>query len=180
MDAAISPSRVLPRQTHDQLPQRLWFRWSTRTTGGVGPFPSDEPCVPAQNRSRSDQQGHLGTPFLAHDPEQSCHDGPVAPGEPRPKPVALRDGELMPEHQDLDIFRRTRAGQKDKPPERLTSEQVDQPYHHAPHVAPEQPAATRALANSNQQVNLGDILSGTHRRGHAGHHRCRGTAHDGP
>ncbi|MEU7245358.1 restriction endonuclease fold toxin-2 domain-containing protein [Streptomyces sparsogenes] len=69
----------------------------------------------------------------------------------------------MPEHQDLDIFRRTRAGQEDKPPERLTGEQVDQPYHHAPHVAPEQPAATRALANSNQQVNLGDILSGTHK-----------------
>lgn len=69
----------------------------------------------------------------------------------------------MPEHQDLDIFRRTRAGQEDKPSERLTGEQVDQPYHHAPHVAPEQPAATRALANSNQQVNLGDILSGTHK-----------------
>ncbi|WP_199335061.1 hypothetical protein [Streptomyces sp. GMR22] len=33
VDAAVSPSRVLPCQTHDQLPQGLWFRWSTRTMG---------------------------------------------------------------------------------------------------------------------------------------------------
>ncbi|MFI8991512.1 tetratricopeptide repeat protein, partial [Streptomyces antimycoticus] len=36
----------------------------------------------------------------------------------------------MAEHQDLDIFRSTRAGQEGKPSERLAGEQVDQPYHH--------------------------------------------------
>jgi hypothetical protein len=57
---------------------------------------------------------------------------PIAPGKLRSWLDALRDSELVPEHQDLDVFRRTRPGQQRKPSEELTRELIDQTYRHDP------------------------------------------------
>ncbi|MGW7696170.1 hypothetical protein ACWGMA_46480 [Streptomyces asiaticus] len=88
--------------------------------------------MPAQDRPWSDQQRQPGTLLLVHHPEQRCHDSPIAPGKLRSWLDALRDSELVPEHQDLDVFRRTRPGQQRKPPEELTRELIDQTYRHDP------------------------------------------------
>ncbi|MET7903208.1 hypothetical protein ABZS86_17765 [Streptomyces sp. NPDC005355] len=45
---------------------------------------------------------------------------------------ALRDSELVPEHQDLDVFRRTRPGKQRKPSEELARELVIQTYRYDP------------------------------------------------
>ncbi|MEE4589149.1 MULTISPECIES: hypothetical protein [Streptomyces violaceusniger group] len=88
--------------------------------------------MPAQDRPWSDQQRQSCTLVLVHHPEQRCHDSPIAPGKLRSWLDALRDSELVPEHQDLDVFRRTRPGQQRKPSEELTRELIDQTYRHDP------------------------------------------------
>ncbi|WP_158080329.1 hypothetical protein [Streptomyces sparsogenes] len=88
--------------------------------------------MPAQNRPWSDQQRKPCTPVLVDHREQRCHDGPIAPGKLRSWLDALRDSELVPEYQDLDVFRRTRPGRQRKPSEELTRELIDQTYRHDP------------------------------------------------
>ncbi|WP_240812631.1 GMC family oxidoreductase N-terminal domain-containing protein [Streptomyces sp. DASNCL29] len=44
-------------------------------------------------------------------------ESPIAPGKPRPWLDALRDSELVPERQGLDVLRRTRPGKQHEPSE---------------------------------------------------------------
>ncbi|MGV9849386.1 hypothetical protein ACWDWU_11435 [Streptomyces sp. NPDC003442] len=107
VDPSLSPPRVLPREAQEQLPQCFRLRWSARTAMWIDPLPGHEARVPGQDRPWSDQQHQLCTLLLVHHPEQRCHDSPIAPGKLRSWLDALRDTELVPEHQDLDVFRRT-------------------------------------------------------------------------
>ena len=132
VDPSISPSQVLPREAQDQLPQCFRRRWSARTAVWTGPLPGHEACVPAQDRPWSEQQRQPGTLLRVHQPEQRCHDSSIAAEKLRSWLGALRDTELVPEHQNLDVFRRTRPGQQRKPSEELTRELIDQTYRHDP------------------------------------------------
>lgn len=119
--------------------------------------------MPAKDRSRSDQQGHLGTLLLGDEPEQCRHDGSVALGEAGPWLGTACDRQLMPKHQDLRVLRGIRTGEQGKPSEGLAGEQVDQPYHHDQHAASKRLAAPEIWADPKQRVSPGGIIPGTHR-----------------
>lgn len=107
-------------------------RTSFRSASGFGGRPGRR-CGQVRFRAtRSDQQHQLCTLLLVHRPEQRCHDSPIAPGKLRSWLGALRDSELVPERQDLDVLRRTRPGQQREPSEELTRELIDQTYRHDP------------------------------------------------
>ncbi|WPB94396.1 hypothetical protein [Streptomyces malaysiensis] len=86
----------------------------------------------AQDRPRTDQQRQPGTLLLVHQSEQRCYDDPIAAGKLRSWLDALHHNQLMSEHQDHDILRRTRPGKQRKPSEELARELTDQSYRHDP------------------------------------------------
>ena len=67
---------------------------------------------------------------LAQEPKQGCEHRTVPAGEIGLGAAALQDGQLVPEHQYLDILGRGRAGQQAQPTEQEAAESVDQTERH--------------------------------------------------
>ncbi|MFF3469198.1 hypothetical protein [Streptomyces sp. NPDC002619] len=68
---------------------------------------------------------------LAQEPEQGCEHCTVPAGENGLGAAALQDGQLVPEHQYLDILGRAGAGRQAQPAEQEAAESVDQTERHA-------------------------------------------------
>jgi hypothetical protein len=73
--------------------------------------------MPAHDGARSHDQPHPGHSLDGQRPGQQGQPRPVRPRQPRmhPRPLALGDGELMAQHQDLGVL-----------PPRLTARQPEQ------------------------------------------------------
>jgi hypothetical protein len=102
-DPDASPSRVLPRHSQDQRSDRRAERWSARLAcRAVGPFPSDERGVPAQQRLRRDEE--RCPPLPGEDAAGGGEQGPVERCEPGTAGLAARDPELVSDHQDFQVL----------------------------------------------------------------------------
>lgn len=96
----------------------------------------------------SDQQLHRRTVTLAQQPRQGGEHRTVPAGEGGLGVAALQDGQLVPEHQYLDILGRGGVGQQAQPAEQEAAESVDQTERHASQVCAD------GLANTHDVSTL--------------------------
>jgi hypothetical protein len=97
----VSPARVLPRHSHHQGDQDVVDRRTSRMAR-VGPSSADKAAMPAQDRVRSD---HVAAPQRAgQPPHERGQYGPVRPVQSRLWVGAAQDGDLVTQHEKLDVL----------------------------------------------------------------------------
>jgi hypothetical protein len=98
---SVSPGRVLGGEVYCRGPQPWGYGWSAWPVVGGGPVAGNEPSVSAQDRGGRDEQ----TGPVAGQPAAECSDrcsvGPVHPGS---RGAAVQYGELVAQHEDLDVL----------------------------------------------------------------------------
>src|SRR6266542_2355444 len=104
-DPLVSPVRVLPRETQDQLAERALERRSPRRPVRVCPPTGDELAVPAKQRLRLERERRPRRPGKRA--AQRRQQRTIRSCQPRPRPLSAEDGQFMTEHQDLQFERAT-------------------------------------------------------------------------
>ena len=84
--------------------------------------------MPAQDRVRSDQA--MATQRSGQPPHESGEHGPVRPVHARTWVGAAQHGDLVAQHEELNILGGGRAGDQQDQPEHLQEDQVQQPQRH--------------------------------------------------
>ncbi len=129
-DPPVSPGRVvaghLQREPADRRPGTRPSRCPPR----IGPAAPDQLGVPAQKRSRGDDQGQLAAVHGGQRPGKGGQDRPVGPGQPGRSDLALQDGELVAQHQDLGVPGIVGPGQQGQPAAQPHEDQVNQAEGH--------------------------------------------------
>jgi len=85
--------------------------------------------MPAQDRARGDQA--MAAQRSGQPPHEGGEHGPVRPVQPWPWVAAAQDGDLVPQHEELDVLGGGRAAHQQVQPEHLPEDQVQQPQRHA-------------------------------------------------
>ena len=111
--------------------------------------------MPAQDRVRGDQA--MATQRSGQPPDEGGEHGPVCPVQAWSWVGAAEHGDLVPQHEELDVLGGGRAAQQQDQSEHLPEDQIQQPQRHggdhaqpsdhrwsatqarllAPHVCPE-------------------------------------------
>lgn len=97
---------------------------AAREDGADKPVPPGQLRVPAQQGPRGNDQAQLAEPAGGQPPGQRREHRPVGPGQLRRLGLALEDGELMAQDQDLGILGAIGAGEQGKPAEHTQHHQV--------------------------------------------------------
>ena len=84
--------------------------------------------MPAQDRVRSDQA--MATQCSGQPPDEGGEHGPVRPVHARSWVGAAQDGDLVAQHEELDVLGGGRAAHQQDQPEHLQEDQVQQPQRH--------------------------------------------------
>ena len=130
VDPPVSPQRILPRQADDKAgdaracPRASWPAPLARVV-----LPRRQPAVPGQQR-RGRREEDLGPAPARYKPRQRGKPGPVSRLIPHPAGVPPQYRVLMPEHQQLSIFRPVAAEHQDGQAEYPAREQVDDLEQH--------------------------------------------------
>ena len=124
VDAPVAPARVIPCHLHRQRPDGLRRARPPRNAVRVRPALLDKIGVPAQHRPRGDDQAQLPEAAPGQQPGQRRQDRPVGPRQLRRLDLALEDGNLMTQEQDLGIFGPIGASEKGEPAEHAEHRQV--------------------------------------------------------
>ena len=127
LDPHVSPARVLPRHPHHQGGEDVVDRWPSGPVR-VGPSSADEAAMPAQDRVRGDQA--MATQCSGQPPDEGGEHGPVRPVHARSWVGAAQDGDLVAQHEELDVLGGGRAAHQQDQPEHLPEDQVQQPQRH--------------------------------------------------
>ena len=85
--------------------------------------------MPAQDRVRGDQA--MATQCAGQPPDERGEHGPVRPVQARSWVGAAQHGDLVAQHEELDVLGGGRAAQQQDQPEHLPEDQVQQPQRHA-------------------------------------------------
>ena len=128
LDPHVPPARVLPRHPHHQGGEDVVDRWPSGPVR-VGPSSADEAAMPAQDRVRGDQA--MATQCSGQPPDERGEHGPVRPVQAWSWVGAAQDGDLVAQHEELDVLGGGRAAQQQDQPEHLPEDQVQQPQRHA-------------------------------------------------
>jgi len=70
----------------------------------VGPFSGDQAAVPPEHRAGRDQAVHPQMPW--QEPDERGEDCAVGPVQPRPGTSAAQHGDLVSQHEQLDVLGR--------------------------------------------------------------------------
>ena len=109
LDSSVAPAGILAGHPQHEGPDRRRGGWPAWSSAQVGPAAGDELGVPAQQRSGRHQ------PQLAQrgrqQPAQRAEYRAVEPRERWPVVRAAQHGDLMTQHQDLDVLCRVGAGE---------------------------------------------------------------------
>src|SRR6266511_1451005 len=105
MDALVSPTRVLRRQTQDQLSRLCEERRPTRPSALIRPAAADEVTMPAQKRRRLDQERARPR----QKPAECSQQDTIGRPQTRPTYLAPQHLQLMAQHQDLHFLRPLRT-----------------------------------------------------------------------
>ena len=127
LDPQVSPARVLPRHPHHQGGEDVVDRWPSGPVR-VGPSSADEAAMPAQDRVRGDQA--MATQRSGQPPDEGGEHGPVRPVQAWSWVGAAQDGDLVAQHEELDVLGGGRAAHQQDQPEHLPEDQVQQPQRH--------------------------------------------------
>ena len=84
--------------------------------------------MPAQDRVRGDQA--MARSCSGQPPDEGGEDGPVRPVHARSWVGAAQDGDLVAQHEELDVLGGGRAAQQDQPAAEPGEDQVEQPQRH--------------------------------------------------
>ena len=84
--------------------------------------------MPAQDRVRGDQA--MATQRSGQPPHERGEHGPVRSVHARSWVGATQDGDLVAQHEELDVLGRGRAAHQQDQPEHLPEDQVQQPRRH--------------------------------------------------
>ena len=128
LDPHVSPARVLPRHPHYQGGEDVVDRWPSGPVR-VGPPSAHEAAMPAQDRVRGDQA--MAAQRAGQPPDEGGEHGPVRPVQARSRVGAAQHGDLVAQHEELDVLGGGRAAQQQDQPEHLPEDQVQQPQRHA-------------------------------------------------
>src|SRR5512132_3964944 len=95
------PARVLSRHPHYKGGEDVLDRWPSGPVR-IGPSSADEAAMPAQDRVRGD---YSAAPQRSRQPphERDEH-GPVRPVQPWSWVGAAQDGDLVAQHEELDVL----------------------------------------------------------------------------
>jgi hypothetical protein len=91
---------------------------------GVGPSSADEAAMPAQDRSRGDQAMAAQCP--GQSPDEGGEHGPVRPVQAGSRVDATEYGDLVAQHEELDVLGGGRAAHQLDQSEHLPEDQVQQ------------------------------------------------------
>jgi hypothetical protein len=116
LDPHVPPARVLPRHPYHQSGDDVLDRWPSGPVR-VGPPPAQEAAMPTQDRVRSDQA--VATQCAGQPPDEGGEHGPVRPTHRWSWVGAAQDGDLVAQHEDLDILGCGRATRQQDQPEHL-------------------------------------------------------------
>ena len=113
LDPSIPPAGILAGHAQHQGADRRCGGWSAWPSARVGPAAGDELGVPAQQRPGRHQ------PQLAQrgrqQPAQRAEHGAVEPRHCRTRVASAQHGDLVTQHQDLDVLRGIGAGEQRQP-----------------------------------------------------------------
>jgi hypothetical protein len=84
--------------------------------------------MPSQDCVRGDQTG--ATQCSGQPPDKGGEDRSVRPVQARFRVGAAEDGDLMAQHEELDVLGGGRATQEQDQPEHLSEDQIRQPQRH--------------------------------------------------
>ena len=85
--------------------------------------------MPAQARVRGDQA--VATQCSGQPPHERGEHGPVRPVQAGTWVGAAQDGDLLAQHEELDVLGGGRATRQQDQPEHLQEDQIQQPQRHA-------------------------------------------------
>ena len=86
------------------------------------------PTMPTQDRVRSDQT--IATQCSGRPPDEGDEDGPIRPVQARSWVDPAQDGDLVAQHEELDVLGCGRAAHQQDQPEHLPEDQVQEPQRH--------------------------------------------------
>src|SRR5215211_2081329 len=112
-DPFVSPVRVLPGESQDQLAERALESRSPGPPARVRPPARDQLPVPTKQRLRLERQGRPGRPRKRT--AQRHQQRAIRSCQSRPRGLSAEDRQLMAEDEDLQLLRATR------PPEHHTN-----------------------------------------------------------
>ena len=129
LNPSVAPRVILSGHPQHQSPDRQCGGWAARSSSWVGPATGDEVGVPAQQRSGR----HEPHPAQrdGQQPAQRTEHGAVQPGQPWPGVVAAQHGDLMTQHQNLDVLGGIRAGEQRQPAQHAGKHQVRESEGHS-------------------------------------------------
>jgi len=126
--SACTPGRVLTREPDDQGDK---FGGDRRPSGpgqGLPPLPPHQAPVPAQYRARRDEPAPAQ--LWGQQPDQRGEHRPVRPGQSRRTAGTAKHGDLVAQHQDLDVLRRRRARKQHQPCRETREYEIQQSDRH--------------------------------------------------
>jgi hypothetical protein len=126
LDSLVSPVRVLRRHPYNQRGEHAVDRWATRPR--VGPLLANEAAMPAQDRVRGDQA--MAAQCSGQPPNEGGEHGPVRPVQAWSRIGAAKHGDLVPQHEELDVLGGGRADQQQDQSEHVPEDQVQEPQRH--------------------------------------------------
>src|SRR5439155_5776178 len=129
-DPFVSPVRVLPRETKDQLAERALERRSPGPPVRVCPPARDQLAVPAKQRLRLEREGRPRR--LGERAAQRREQRSICSCQLRPRGLSAEDRQLMAEDEDLQLLRATRPPQQPYQREQVPDNEI----HKRPEQAP--------------------------------------------
>jgi hypothetical protein len=129
VDASVAPGGVLAGHLEYQRADRLWGGWAAWLSSRVGPAAGDELGVPAQQGSRGDEPNPAQRG--GEQSAQRAEDGAVDPVHRRAGVASTQDGDLVTEHQDLDVLGCIRASEQRQPAQQTGEEQIGESEGHS-------------------------------------------------
>jgi hypothetical protein len=124
VDAPVSPARIASRHHQDQRPYPRRGPGPSRTATRTRPAPPDQVSMPAQQGPRRHDQAQLTKPAARQYPRQRSQDRPVSPRQAGSLDLALEDGDLMTQDQDLGVLGTVGPGEQCEPAEHADHHQI--------------------------------------------------------
>src|SRR5712691_9019861 len=118
----VSPVRVLPGESQDQLAERALERRSPGPPARVGPAAGDQLPMPAQQRLRLDRKHCPGRP--GQRATQRRQQRSIGLRQLRPRVPPAQDRQLVAENQDFQFLRATRPRQQPHQREQVPDDEI--------------------------------------------------------
>lgn len=129
-DLPVAPGRAVVGHFQYESADRRAGAGASWCTARIAPAALNQIGVPAQKGARGDNQGQLAAVHDGKPPGEGGQDRPVGPRQPGRSDLALQEGDLVPQHQDLGVLDVVGTGQQRQPAAQPNKYQVEQAEGH--------------------------------------------------